>query len=243
MKPLLLSLFSLTLTAHDLYLMPKTFAPAPGAILLLSAHTGDSFPASEQPVDPARLTSMPPTEWRILGKATHSSVTVQPGSQYFAVHTAPRSLSMEPAAFRAYLKEEGLTAAFASYGNSTTRSREMYSKFAKTYVVAGQPTPDCHRPLGLKIEFVLLAEPTTTGKLPVELRFDGKPLPDVQVEIATSHGHRIAGRTNAQGRLEIKLDHAGPTRLHAVHMVSVQADTHDWESFWASLTFTPQPGR
>jgi hypothetical protein len=34
-----------------------------------------------------------------------------------------------------------------------------------------------------------------------------------------------------QGYLEIKHDHTGPTRLHAVHMLAVQAATYDWESF------------
>jgi hypothetical protein len=35
---------------------------------------------------------------------------------------------------------------------------------------------------------------------------------------------------------------AGKIRLHAVHMLAVKATTHDWESYWASLTFEVTSG-
>ncbi len=239
----MLTLLSLSLSAHDLYLMPKTFTPAPGSNLLLSAHTCDSFPDSEQPVDPNRLTSFPPTEWRILGKATHSTVVVKGGSHSFAVQTAPKYLEMEAAAFRDYLAAEGLTQLLSAFGQRQTRSREMYSKFAKTYVVAGSPSGNFSQSLGLKIEIIPLSEPSTAHVLPIELRFNGRPLPGAQLEIATTDGHKVAGRTNAKGRLEIPLTRSGPTRLHAVHLLAVQAPSHDWESYWASFTFFATAGQ
>jgi len=240
MRLLLLPLLSvLTLNAHDLYLMAKPFRPAPGANILLSAHTGDSFPVSEQAVDPTRLTSMPVADWRILGRATHTTVPAQPGSQFFAVHTQPRYLEMQPVPFRAYLAEEGLTQALARFDANPKKSREMYSKFAKAYVVAGPATDAYRRPLGLKIEIVPLVDPasvTPGGHLPVQVLYEGKPLADAQLLIA-SPATRIAGRTNAQGKLDVPITAAGPTRLHVVHMLAVQQPTHDWESYWASLTF------
>jgi hypothetical protein len=244
MRLLLLPLLSvLTLNAHDLYLMAKPFRPAPGATILLSAHTGDSFPDSEQAVDPARLTSLPAADWRILGRATHTTVTAQPGSQFFAVSTQPRYLEMQPVPFRAYLAEEGLTQALARFDAKPVKSREKYAKFAKTYVVAGAPTEAYRRPLGLKIEIVPLADPasvTPGGHLPVQVLYEGKPLADAQLLIA-SPATRIAGRTNAQGKLDVPITAAGPTRLHVIHMLAVQQPTHDWESYWASLTFEVAP--
>lgn len=249
MRKLLPLLLINSLYGHDLYLMPQKFRPAPGERILISAHTGDSFPTSEQPVDPARLTSIPATnenEWRMLGKATHGTFPMEAGSQYFAIQTKPRLLELEPAKFEEYLKEEGLTGPLASFKGSTTKSREMYSKFAKTYIVAGQPTAAYRTPLGLKIEIVPLEDPAALKPgqdLPIQLLFDGKPCADVQLEIATSWDIRtkaelkIVGRTNAEGRLSVPVAKAGKIRLHAVHMLPVKQTTHDWESYWASLTF------
>lgn len=217
--------------------MPKTFNPAPGAPLLLSAHTGDSFPASEQPIDPARIVSLTATEWRMLGKATYAPVKVQPGGQYFAIHSKPRLIEMEADKFRAYLKEEGLNQVLQNFAG--LKGRELYSKYAKTYVVAGEPKGEFSKALGLKIEIVPLADPAQAqpgAKLPVQVLFEGKPLEGVQIEIA-SKGHKIAGRTDGQGRLDIEIEECGPTRLHAVHMVPVKEASHDWESYWASFTF------
>jgi len=228
--------------------MPQSFRPKPGDKILLSAHTGDSFPASEQGVDPARITTIPATsnsEWRILGKATHATVTTVEGSQYFALYTQPKYLELESAKFIAYLKEEGLTAQLASFKPSTN-SREMYSKFAKTYVVAGKSDNKFKQAVGLKIEIVPLADPANLKpgqSLPVQLLFEGKPCADTQIEIATSTDLRskattqIAGRTDGQGKLNIPIVNSGKVRLHAVHMLQVQQPKHDWESYWASLTF------
>ncbi len=246
MQKLLPLLIISSLYGHDLYLMPQKFRPAAGEAILLSAHTGDSFPFSEQPVDPARLTSLPKGEWRMLGKATHTTLAAQTGSQFFGVYTKPRFLEMEPAKFIEYLKEEGLTSQLAAYKTMTGKSREMYAKFAKTYVVAGQPTGAFAKPLGLKIEIVPLADPNSIkpgDELPVQLLFDGKPIADIQMEIAISRDPRTksvlskAGRTNFEGKLNIAVPTSGKIRLHAVAMNQVKAETHDWESFWASLTF------
>ncbi len=246
MRKLLPLLIISSLYGHDLYLMPQKFRPAAGEAILISAHTGDSFPFSEQPVDPARLTSLPSGEWRMLGKATHTTIPVQAGSQYFGVFTKSRFLEMEPEKFISYLKEEGLRTQLETYKTMTGKSREMYAKFAKTYVVAGQPTGNFAKPLGLKIEIIPLVDPSgiKPGKeLPVQLLFDGKPIADIQMEIATSRDPRtksvltIAGRTNAEGKLNIQVPTSGKIRLHAVAMNQVKAETHDWESYWASLTF------
>ncbi len=246
MQKLLPLLIISSLYAHDLYLMPQKFRPAAGEAILISAHTGDSFPLSEQPVDPARLTSLPTNEWRMLGKATHATTQVQTGSQYFGVFTKPRFLELEPAKFIDYLKEEGLTTQLEAYKKMTGKSREMYSKFAKTYVVAGQPNGNFAKPLGLKIEIVPQADPANLkpgDELPVLLLLDGKPIADIQMEIATSRDPRSksvltkAGRTDAKGLLSIPVPTSGKIRLHAVAMKQVKAETHDWESYWASLTF------
>lgn len=253
MKLPLLLLASSALWAHDLYLMPQSFFTNPGASILLSAHTGDSFPQSEQPVDPARLVgaqSLPELSWRILGKATHATTTLAaPGSYLFGVSTKPRLLTLEAAKFESYLREEGLNAPLEyrkSHAEAATPGREQYSKFAKTYVVAGQPNARYAQPLGLTIEFVPLQDPSLLSpgdSLPLQVLYRGQPLADVQVELAyaatpmAKGQHRILGRTDHEGKIQATIPGTGQVRLHCVQMERVQEPTHDWESFWASFTF------
>lgn len=235
-----------SLLAHDLYLMPQKFRPTKGEIILLSTHTGDGFPVSDQPVDPARLTAIPAIpldSWRMMNKATHATVTVAEGSQFFAVSTKPRFLEMEPAKFDDYLKAEGLNAQLAlrqQKNEGAAKGREMYAKFAKTYVVAGAPTPVFAKPLGMKIEIVPLADPANLkpgDTLPIEVLYNGKPLANAQVEIASTAKLEPAGRTGTNGRLIVRIPIAGKFRLHTIAMDRVSQPTHDWESNWASLTF------
>lgn len=256
-KALLLCLIP-SLFAHDLYLMPQKFRPAVGEKILLSAHTGDSFPGSEQSVDPGRLTALPAIaqdQWRMMAKATHALVTASvQGGQYFAIWTAPKFLEMEPDKFLDYLKEEGLTDVIryrAEHNQAGQKSREVYAKFAKTYVVAGTPNEAFRKPLGLKIEIVPLADPallTPGSTLPVQVLYNGKPLADTQVELALSKDPKaktlvqIPGRTDSSGKVNITIPAAGKIRLHTLRMEHVEAADHDWESFWASLTFeVPSP--
>ncbi len=235
-----------SLLAHDLYLMPQKFRPAKGETILLSTNTGDGFPVSDQPVDPARLTAIPaiPVEsWRMMNRATHATVTVRDGSQYFAVSTKPRYLEMEPDKFDAYLKAEGLGAQLGlrkQKSEGASPGREMYTKCAKTYVVAGNPTPGFAKPVGMKIEIVPLADPANLkpgDTLPLEVLYNGKPLADAQVELATSTKIEPAGRTGPNGRLIVRIPDSGKVRLHTIVMERVAQPTHEWESFWASLTF------
>jgi uncharacterized GH25 family protein len=237
---LLISNSALSLLAHDLYLMPQKFHAAKGERILISAHTGDSFPLSEQPVDPARLASLPASEWRILGKATHATYALeQAGANVFGVYTKARYLELEAAKFRAYLEEEGLTKPL-SLLKPGQKGREMYAKFAKTIVATDGASSDLSKPLGLKIEIVPLSNPSTLkpgDSLAVQLLFDGKPLADTQMELAVTKGTWAKLRTDAQGKATFQLPVAAKYRLHAVHMEQVSQPTHDWESFWASFTF------
>lgn len=252
MQKLLLFTIVHSLWAHDLYLMPQKFRPAKGEVILLSVHTADGFPMSDQPMDPARIIAVPAISldsWRMANKATHALVSVKDGSQYFAIFTKQRFLEMESDKFDDYLKAEGLTAQLAlrkQKNETTIKSREMYAKYAKAYVIAGQSTPMFAKPLGMKAEIVPLADPASLkpgDSLPIEVLFDGKPLPDAQVELALSESGsaksslQIAGRTGPNGRLTVRIPSAGKIRLHSIAMDRVNQPTHDWESYWASLTF------
>ena len=76
--------------------------------------------------------------------------------------------------------------------------------------------------------------------LPVRLLHRGKPLAGALVVAMSkaSPEDRIAIRSDAGGRAELRLDRPGLWMVKAVHMIPAPAGSAaDWESLWASLTF------
>lgn len=256
MKTLFLTVVSaLAVGAHDSYLMPAQFVVKPGTRLMVSLHNGDSFPNSEQPIDPSRIVEMqlsdksPVTDFQILGRATHGFVTVsKPGSFYVSMYLRPKFIEMQPVKFEEYLREEGLLRVLetrAAGGKSEVPGRELYTKHAKTFVVSETPGSGFSTPVGHEIEFVPDTDPASLrpgSALKVTVLFRGKPLPDTQVKkewaSAGKAGDKVVGRTDSQGRITVPVESEGKWRLHVVHMVpSRDPAKADWESFWASLTF------
>lgn len=256
----LLLLFSLPILAHTLYFLPVKFGAARGEKLVFSLHNGDSFPASDDAVSPDRLHSVRLVgprggEVRIvdfhrLGKATHGMVPVsEPGTHWLVAETKPNLLSLAPAKFEEYLKEEGLEHAVEwrkANGEAAKASRERYTKHAKSLLVCEAPSENWSRTLGLDIEFVLGADPSRMkpgAELPVQVFWNGKPAPGLRVEKAWAaadgaHGTEIVGRTDANGRVAVKLDRAARWRLHTVAIRRLSGDAEaDWASDWATVTF------
>lgn len=236
--------------AHDLYLMPASTRVPAGEPAIIAAHVGDSFPASESPLDPTRIVNASAfTSFRILGMATWGTTSplTTPGSHVIGIGTKPRLLELEAVKWEAYLKDEGLDSILAwrkENGQSAKQGRELYSKFAKTLVVVGGQPSDGYRAItGFPIEFVLEADPSTLkpgAMLPVQVLWKGKPAPGLQVELAFAAPGKpkIAGRTDSEGRLKVQLDRPGRYRLHTVAMErAVNKPEADWESVWASFTF------
>lgn len=246
------------LLAHSLYLLPVKFHAASGGEVVFSVHNGDAFPESEDAADPARILDAKLTgsdgQWAIQdfkrwGRATHSAVKTPRAEAYWiSLHTMPRTLSLEPAKFDQYLRDEGLEWVIdwrAKHDEAQKPSRERYSKHAKTYLTAGKGDV-WQKPLGLEIEIVPEADPAALKpgeRLPVRLLWHGKPAAGIRVERAWAvpaggKGVEVVGRTDAEGRMTVLVDKAGRWRLHAVAMERARNDAEaDWVSYWASMTF------
>jgi len=70
--------------------------------------------------------------------------------------------------------------------------------------------------------------------------FQGDPLPNT--DIAWSYpgqGEEFAGttKTDGSGQAVIPLEKTGPYVIRMTHMEWVKKPTHEWESYWTSLTF------
>lgn len=246
------------LTGHDMYIMPGSFRPVHGALLRAGFHVGDSFPESEvggrieRLVDPKLIWqggSAPFTKLRVDGKRDLGDVVVGgTGELIAAVHTKPTLITLEPAKFTSYLKEEGLPEVIdwrAAHGEAGKPGKERYSKYAKSILLSGATNGFASHAVGYIIEIMPEADPYQLkpgDSLPILVRFRGNPAADVQIESSWSGGGpgqtTVVGRTGSDGRLKVPLPQGGLWRIHTIKMERcAEPAVADWESFWASLTF------
>ena len=246
------------LQAHDLYVMPSTFAPARGAIITVGFHVGDSFPESEVSGRVDRLRD-PKLMWaggsgaignlRVDGKRDVGDVEAGgDGESIAAVSTLPTLIKLPAAKFTEYLREEGLTETIGwreQHGESSKPGKERYSKYAKAILLSGKANGFGNHAAGFVIEIIPEKDVyrlKAGASLPIQVLFRGKPAAGVQTESAWASNGRskstVVGRTGADGRLEVPLPTAGLWRIHTIKMERCAEPTvADWESFWASTTF------
>jgi uncharacterized GH25 family protein len=246
------------LSAHDFWLGTSNWFPEPGAPFAISAGVGEKFPA--------RLDFKTPTnwfdDWRIIGPsgtvkvsrlferrdlAMAADVTLPETGAFLAVmRVAPRTTEMKADEFNDYLKEEGLTEAYAerlSLGEAGRPAKERYSRYAKLALRNGAGSAaHLTRPVGVKAELVPAVDPTSlrAGEMfTLQLLVDGRPVPNAAVYAAVDGGS-FPRQTDAAGRVTFTIDREGEWLVKTVHMTRL-AKTFppgpDWESYWITLSF------
>lgn len=247
------------LTAHDLYLMPEKFVTRSGAQLRVVFQNGDEFPEASSPTRPERLrntrlvSKAGKTEFEnITAEATRTTATVRvPGAglAILTANTIPNFIELDAQKFRSYLEHENLTETIQwrdAHGESNKPGRERYSKFVKSLIRVDKADDFYRTQTGLTIEIIPEADPYSLRKgqtLPVQVLFRGKPAVNIAVESAWLEGGKAKmetiGRTDKDGRIGIPLKAYGRHRLHAIVMERcAEPKVADWESYWASLTFS-----
>jgi uncharacterized GH25 family protein len=242
-------------SAHDLWIEPSAFMPAPGTRLAVRLFIGQLFQGDVYPRDPRYL-----VRFAMIGTGGESPipgvpdtdpagflVIGQPGLYQLVYASRPAAVELDAARFEAYLAEEGLetiSAWRARHGQSAARAKEIYSRCAKSLLAVGGIAGSGHdRVLGLTLELIPEKNPYTLGagqELPVRLLYGGRPLAGAKVAAVPKDqpARQVAARTDAQGRVRLPLGGAGVWLVKAVHMIAAPpASGADWESFWASLTF------
>jgi uncharacterized GH25 family protein len=237
--------------AHEFWIEPSTFDPAPGARLDIRLCVGDGFegwalPRNEQRIERfeaiGRSGNLP-----LLGidGADPAGVTRLPApGGYIVAFESKYALANMPAdQFSAYLKEEGLEPILTlreQRGDSERGARDAYTRHAKALIRAGEPQEEVvDREVGLRLELIAGHE-RASGERSFQLLHEGKPLANALVT-ATRLGaaaNDLHARTDNDGRVTFGLQAAGVWRIDSVHMVHARkALPADWESLWASLTF------
>jgi len=259
MLPAALALAAGVLSAHDMFLKPVNFFPAPNSTFKVAGLNG-TFTTSENAVTGDRIadlsvatasgrTSLPIDEWKSVGKMNEVTVTAGAAGTYaIGVSVKPNRIDLTADQFNEYLRSDGVRdvlAARRSAGELGKPAREQYSKHLKTLVQVGD-TRDAGfgAVFGYPAELVALTNPYAPGAAEIRVRalVDGRPRANQLLQIGgrTHTGARLPVsevRTDAQGEATIKL-RPGVWFVKFIHMEKAPAGAGvDYESKWATLTF------
>jgi len=239
------------LRAHDFWIEPSTFRPAPGQNVSVALRVGEHFlgdpvPRSGQLFETFTVRDTA-GERDVIGfeKQEPAGVFHVGGQGLSIIGYRSRGYPLElPAAkFEEFLRKEGLeriSSLRASRGESNKPDREMFYRYAKSMVAAGSGAAGFDRPLGYRFEIVPETNPMAGAPLRVRVLLEGKPRANALVTAfhRDDPTARLATRTDAAGRVTLALPKPGVWLIKTVELVPAPAgSSFDWEGLWASLTF------
>lgn len=248
-------LTSASLSAHDMWIEPTAFVPEVGNIIGARLRVGQDFLGDPIPRDPKLInefisvdaTGRKPVIGRDGADPAGLVRIAEPGMLILGYRSNPSPVVLPAEKFNQYLKEEGLDAIAAlraSRNQTNSEAREVFSRCAKSLVLAGVPREEyVDRRLGFTLELVAERNPYTLGageELPLSLTYEGRPLPGTLVVAINrlNPSAKLMARTDQNGRVKFRLADRGAWLIKAVHMISASPDANaEWASFWASLTF------
>lgn len=235
--------------AHDFWIEPSTFRPAPGGRVAVRLRVGQGLQGDPVPREPQRIerfaavgvgeTGVPGVPGMDpAGFVSPSS----PGLLWIVYDSGHESVQLDSAKFDSYLGEEGLERIRKLRKPGPVK--EIYSRCAKSLLSVGAgPGAGYDRVLGLELELVAEKNPYALKpgeELPLRLLYHGKPL-DGALLVAIPKGAKdakLSARSDSRGRAALRLDRPGVWLVKAVHMVPApKGSGAEWESLWASLTF------
>lgn len=247
-------------TAHDMFLKPARFFVGENTEILVRILNG-TFSVSENSIDrirvqdisivsPAGRERVDTARWGVSGDtSTFRLRTGAAGTYVLGASTKPSVIPLEAKEFNAYLRDDGIPdvlEARRKAGELQSAARERYAKHVKSLVQVGQTrTEHFSTVLGYPAELVPLVNPYALAvgdTLHVRTLVDGKAAANQYVLVGgrTLTGARLVQRnvrSDAEGVAHIRLSSRGTWYIKFISMVRVPADTVDYESKWATLTF------
>src|SRR6478609_218958 len=260
MKSPLLVLATLAVTgllsAHECWLQPATFAPVAGPTIGLTIQVGMNFQGEPKPFNPERIAALKhfsaagTEDWT----AKANNLLQLPvrfedaGTHVITYDSKPSLITLQPAEFGEYLREEGLDFVIAEReraGESAKPGRERYQRCNKTIVRAdGKADATYGVVTGQRLEIIPVDDPAAwqpDGALRFKFLFSGQPLAAAKVRAWHRTGDKLTtidATTDANGEASFTLPVAGPWMLSTIHMARLTGDAAaEWESTWGNLTF------
>lgn len=243
------------LRAHDFWIQPSTFTPEPGERVAVRLRVGDDFPGGRVPRMGRFLERLaivgPSPEEQVVGvegvDPAGYVLAGEPGLHVLVYDSRPDALTLSGKGFEKHLAEQGLERVSElrrERGETEAEARELFSRCAKALVAVGARSGEGYdRRVGLPLELVPEKNPflLPPGEdLPLLLLYRGKPVAGVRVQARNPRRpeESVSGRTDANGRVRLRLASGGVWLVKAVYMAPAPEESGaDWESFWASLTF------
>ena len=245
-----------SLFAHDMWIEPNTFLPTLGEIVGLRLRVGQDLVGDPLPRDPSRIEEFvfadaagrQPVVGRDGGDPAGFLRVAMPGVVVVGYRSKPGVIELTSEKFNHYLEEErldGVAAQRARRKETGSTVREIFSRCAKSLVLVGHASGDQgDRPLGFTLELVAERNPYATAfgqDIPFRLTYENRPLAGALVVAINrfNPSEKLAARTDADGGVRFRFEHAGMWLVKAVHMVPAPRGANaDWASYWASLTFS-----
>ena len=242
------------LSAHDFWIEPSSFRPAVGSTVTARLLVGEGFRGDPVPRNPAMIEKFvlvtDAGETPVVGRSGDDPAgrvrIGGPGLALIGYRSRNSFLFLEADKFEEHLRGEGLESILelrAKRGESAKPSRELFSRCAKALISSGDGSTGYDRNLGLTLELLPEKNPyalAAGGELPIRLLYEQKPLSGALVVAMPfdAPAEKISRRTDAKGRVRLRLPSSGRWLVKVVHTVPA-SDTSvaDWESLWASLTF------
>ena len=247
-------------SAHDMFLRAERFLVAPESEVVIRLLNG-TFLQSENAIVRARVRDASVSAgraripvnmdtWTEAGDTTTFRVRVGAAGTYaVGVSTTPSLIELSAADFNAYLKEDGVPDILADRGRKKELempARERYHKHVKALLQVGDtPGPGYATVFGYPAEIIPLDNPYVLrrgGTMRVRAIVNRKPVANQYILFG---GRDVNGapipersvRAGADGSARFALNTAGEWYVKFIHMTRVTADTVDYESKWATLTF------
>ncbi len=245
---------------HEYWFEPDSFFLLPNQKTNVHLFLGEALKVEEErPFETAktrsfRLFSLDTT--RDIGKdnpdksiPVFSFMPQTAGGYLFAMERDWSYITLEPAQFADYLREDGMEYIIAErekLGESKAPGRERYSRFIKGLVQVGEKRDNAYKKKsGLKLDIVPLENPYSKkigDELEFQVLFNGKPLVNKTAFADNRDGENIAKQkliTDAKGKIKVKLDQKGVWLVRLVFMQRCKTGCGeaDWESFWGAFSF------
>lgn len=257
---------ALPASAHDFWIEPSSFRPAPGTHVTAALRVGQKLMGDPLPRNPTLIDRFIfkgegpelPMQGAPGSDPAGSVLVSEAGLAWIGYQSHPYPVSLEAAKFEEYLREEGLERIVeqrARMGQSAHAGRERFYRCAKSLldVTPGTEGANTKRrpaksgafdtPLGFTLELVPHKNPyalASGGELPLSVLFRGKPMPGILV-VAFNKSEpekKVSARTDARGAVKLKFARPGFWLVKAVQMEAAPPGAGvDWESWWASITF------
>ena len=242
--------------AHDFWLEAGPYYSQPGDTVDISLHVGNHFVGDSQPnifnyYDDFSLYNGPQAteiEGNLGDDPAGRFTPERPGTYLVGHQTTFSRIDIDAKTFNKYLQEEGLDNAIRFrqlHGLGDASAREDYIRHAKLLVQAGQAfeVDNALREIGYILEITPLQNPYRLrqgDRLSLKVKYRGQPSAGLLlIAFSRNHPERSQNlRTDEDGIATIVLDDHGPWLTKAVKILRSDKQEVDWQSHWASLTFS-----